>query len=68
MKTDTTIERWDWPILKAEPSGFDYIEISINEPSQQVFFKATVPLESAVAFGQHLIVLVEKLRKAREEG
>ncbi len=63
MLTDVTIEKWEWPIFKAEPSGFDHIKVTINEPSQAVFFRATIPLKDAVAFGQHLIALAENLQK-----
>ena len=61
MKTDVIIEHWEWPIFKAEPRGFDYIEVVINEPSQSVCFKATIPLKGARVFGDRLKKLAETL-------
>lgn len=64
MKTAVRIERWEWPIFKVEPSGFDHIEISLSEPSCQVEVKATIPLEDARKFGERLISLSQTLEKA----
>ena len=63
MKTTILLERWEWPIFKADPSGFDHIQISIREPSLVVEVKATIPLKDARALGERLIALSQILEK-----
>ena len=64
MKSTIIIEYWDWPIFTAEPCGFGYIEVRINDPSQAIDIKATISLEDARSFGERLINLVENFDKA----
>lgn len=64
MKTSITIEPWEWAIFTAQPRGFEYIEVSIREPSQAIDIKASILLKDAVAFGNRLIALTENMKKA----
>lgn len=66
MKANIVIERWEWPILKAKPSGFECIELSLREPSQVVEVRATITLKDARLFADHLITLANALEGARK--
>ena len=65
MKSSITIEHWNWPIFKAEPNGFDLIEIYIREPSVSVEVNVTIPLKDARIFGERLIRLSQVLEEVK---
>lgn len=64
MKIQVNVEQWNWPFFKADPRGFDYIELTLLEPSCTVEVKATISLEAATALGERLINLSDALRQA----
>ena len=68
MQTSVIIEYWERPIFEADPSGFDYIEIRLHEPSQHVHVKATISLENARKLADRLIQLSNALAKAEGKG
>lgn len=70
MKNTITIERWEWPIFKAEPEPGcpNYIQISLSDPSCSVEVKATITVDKARVLGEHLISLSDALAKHRDTG
>jgi len=64
MKCSISLEHWEWPIFKAEPSGFDYVQISMREPSCAVEVCVVISLKDARALGERLIALSECLKQA----
>lgn len=64
MKCSIKLEHYEWPIFKVEPYGFDYIEVSLSEPSCSIAVVAIIPLQDALNFGERLITLSQCLLKA----
>ena len=65
METKIRLERWDHPFVKAQPSGFDYIELNIQEPSATTYISITVPIDGAQQLAEHIQKLVNTLRPAK---
>ena len=61
MKCVLTLEHWEWPILEAEPSDLDFIEITIREPSITVMATIRITVDDAKKFGERLIALSRTL-------
>ena len=66
-KCSIELERWDYPIFLAEPSGFDHIEVVLTEPSCKVEVKATISLSKACDLAQRLLALCNGLREGGED-
>ncbi len=64
MKCIIDLKWWDGSYFKAAPAGFDYIEVSLGEPSCSVAVKATISLEAAHKLGERLIALSQALEDA----
>lgn len=64
MDCSMNLERWDWPIFRAEPSGFEDIAVSISCPSSPGKVKAVMTLEKAKEFGERLLKLTQALEQA----
>jgi len=67
MKCSVILDWWGHPFFKAEPCGFERIEVILQEPSNKVEVKATIPLEDARLFGEKLIKLSQVLSNEAEK-
>ena len=64
MKALIILERWDWPFFTAGPSGFEHIEIVLQEPSTVITAKATISIVDAERFAERLSTLCRTLKAA----
>ncbi len=68
MKVEIDLKQWDQPFIKAEPSGFNHIELTVEETGACILLRVTISLKEAEALEKRLGVLRELFAPRAEGG